>query len=350
MVLSNNIRYVLWYQSKMFKKVSDHKTTLILALIIIAGSSVGVYFAIDILNAQNPDQITLATTTSTYDSGLLDILLPKFTESTGIDIKVLSVGTGQAIAYGESGDADAILVHSRSREDAFVNDTGGQTPYGVYRACIMYNDFIIVGHNSNPAKIESGDNITVVLTKLKDAIDSGNTTFYSRGDSSGTYSKEITLWSLIDVTPDTYWFDQAEKYTETGQGMGSTLLMTNQDSSNKGYTLIDRGTWLSFNDTYTSLDILAESVVGEDYLLNPYGFIPVNPGRHSHVKYEAVLRLGGFLTSPHGQSLIGAYKKNNAVLFQPNFGVCNSTNDCDSTDEEVAFWTQHQSEFVGLSI
>jgi len=329
----------------MFIKVRDHKTTLLLTLIIIAGGSVGAYFVIDILDAQNPKQIVLSTTTSIYDSGLLDFLLPKFTEETGIKIKVLSVGTGQAIAYGESGDADVILVHSRPREDAFVNDTGGQTPYGVHRACIMYNDFIIVGHNSNPAKIEPGDNITVVLTKIKDAIDSGNTTFYSRGDSSGTYSKEMALWSLIDVTPDTYWFDQPEKYTETGQGMGSTLLMTYHDSSNKGYTLIDRGTWLSFNDTYTSLDLLGESVVGEDYLLNPYGFIPVNPDRHSHVKYEAVLRLGGFLTSPYGQDLIGAYKKNKAGLFQPNFGVCNITDDCVSTDEEVGFWTKYQSEF-----
>lgn len=324
------------------------KTALLLTLTIIVGSSIGVYFVIDIINADNPEQITLATTTSTYDSGLLDFLLPKFTEVTGIKIKVLSVGTGQAIAYGESGDADVILVHSREREDMFIGDTEGQTPYGIHRACIMYNDFIIVGHMANPANLEPGDNITVVMKKLKNAINKGNTSFYSRGDSSGTYSKELTLWSLIGIAPDTYWSGQPEKYIETGQGMGSTLLMTYQDSNNNGYTLIDRGTWLSLNDTYISLDVLARSAVGENYLLNPYGFIPVNPDRHSHVKYEAVLRFGGFLTSQYGQSLIGAYRKNNVVLFQPYFGLGNSTNDCTSTDEEFSFWTQHQSEFVGL--
>lgn len=330
----------------MTKSLAEHKTTLMLAFIIISGGLISTYFIIDFNNAQNPKKITLATTTSTFDSGLLDYLLPKFTEATGIEVNVLSVGTGQAISYGQSGDVDGILVHSRPREDAFVNDTGGQIPFGVHRVCIMYNDFIIIGHNSNPAKLEAMDNITLVMAKLKDSINSGNSTFYSRGDSSGTYSKELSLWSLISITPDTYWSGQPEKYTETGQGMGSTLLMVFQDYRNAGYTLIDRGTWLSFNDTYTNLDILAESVVGEDYLLNPYGFIPVNPDRHSHAKYESVLRLGGFLTSPYGQSLIGEYKKNNAVLFQPNFGVCNNTNDCDTTDEEITFWTQYQSEFM----
>ena len=332
------------------KSINEHKTAIILTLVIIAGGSIGTFLIIDIISAQNPKRITLATTTSTFDSGLLDYLLPKFKEATGIDVKVLSVGTGQAIAYGESGDADVILVHSRSREDEFINDTEGKTPYGVHRACIMYNDFIIIGPVSNPANLALGDNISNVMTKLKKALDSGNITFYSRGDGSGTYSKEISLWNLINIAPDTYWFDQAEKYIETGQGMGSTLLMTYQDSSNKGYTLIDRGTWLSFNDTYTTLEIQAKSIEGEDYLLNPYGFIPVNPDRHPYVKYEAVLRLGGFLTSDYGQSLITYYRKNNATLFHPNFGTCNSTNDCASTDDEVAFLTQHQSEFVGLSI
>ena len=334
----------------MTNSLVEHKTTLLIALIIMAGGSVGAYFVIDFIGAQNPKQITLATTTSTYDSGLLDYLLPKFTEATGIDIKVLSVGTGQAIAYGESGDADVIFVHSRTREDEFINDTSGHTPYGVHRASIMYNDFIIVGHVSNPANLEPGDNIIVVMTKLKNAIDSDNTTFYSRGDNSGTYSKEKELWTEIGVVAATIWSGQPDKYTETGQGMGSTLLMTYQDSRNRGYTLIDRGTWLSLNDTYTNLDILAKSVIGEDYLLNPYGFIPVNPDRHSHVKHEAVLRLGGFLTSPYGQSLIGAYRKNSVVLFQPNFGVCNNTNNCDTINDEIIFWSQYQSEFASLSI
>ena len=127
--------------------INEHKTTVILALIIVAGGSIGTYFTIDYLNAQNPEKITLATTTSTYDSGLLDYLLPKFTEQTGIQIKVLSVGTGTAIQYGKDGNADVILVHSRSREDDFINVSLGVNglPYGIHRACIMFNDFIIVG-------------------------------------------------------------------------------------------------------------------------------------------------------------------------------------------------------------
>ena len=338
--------------SPLKKVLNKHKTAVILALIIIAGGSIGTYFAIDYFTAQSPKRITLATTTSTYDSGLLDYLLPEFTEQTGIEIKVLSVGTGQAIAYGQTGDADVILVHSRPREDAFINDTGGQIPYGVHRACIMYNDFIVVGHSSNPANLQPGDNITDVMIKLKDAMDTGNITFYSRGDSSGTHSKEISLWALIGVTPDTYWSEDSDKYTETGQGMGSTLLMTYQDvnDAHKGYTLVDRGTWLSFNDTYTTLNILAESVIGENYLLNPYGFIPVNRDRHSHVKYKTVLRFGGFLTSEYGQSLIGAYRKNNAVLFHPCYGICDETHNCPTTAEEINFWTEYQSEFADLSI
>ena len=150
--------------------LSEHKTAVILALVIIAGGSIGAYFAIDYLNAQNPERIILATTTSTYDSGLLDYLLPRFTQETGIQIRILSVGTGQAIAYGQSGDVDAILVHSRPREDAFVNDSYGQIPYGVHRACIMYNDFVIVGDISNPANLQPIDNITTVMTKLKRSI------------------------------------------------------------------------------------------------------------------------------------------------------------------------------------
>ncbi|MFX1574076.1 MAG: substrate-binding domain-containing protein [Promethearchaeota archaeon] len=334
--------------------ISEHKIAVILILIIIAGGSIATYFTLDYLNAQNPEKITLATTTSTYDSGLLDYLLPKFTEVTGIQIKVLSVGTGTAIQYGKDGNADIILVHSRSREDDFVNASLGVDgiPYGIYRACVMFNDFIIVGHESNPANLQVGDNITTVMTKLRDAIDAGNITFYSRGDNSGTHSKEMELWARIGVVAATRWEDQPNKYTETGQGMAATLLMTWEDDNpaHEGYTIVDRGTWLSFNDTYTSLKILAESIVGEDLLLNPYGVIPVNPVLYPHVKYFSVCRFIGFLTSPYGQTLINAYKKNNAILFHANFGLCNSTTSCITTDDEIAIWTPFQAEFASLTV
>ncbi len=334
--------------------LSEHKTAIILAMVIIAGGSVGAYFAIDYLNAQNPEKITLATTTSTYDSGLLDYLLPKFTEQSGIQIKVLSVGTGTAITYGKDGNADVILVHSRPREDDFVNASLGVDgiSFGIHRACVMFNDFIIVGHYSNPANLLPGDNITIVMTKLRDAIDAGNMTFYSRGDTSGTYSKEQELWAKIGVDPATKWSGQQDYYAETGQGMASTLLITYEDinPAHEGYTLVDRGTWLSFNDTYTSLNILAESVGDENILFNPYGVIPVNPVLHPHVKYLSVCRFVGFLTSPYGQALINAYKKNNAILFHANFGICNINSNCTTTDDEIAIWTPFQAEFAGLTV
>ena len=326
--------------------VSEHKTAFLIIFILIIGGSFGTFFIFDILSAQNPTQIKLATTTSTYDSGLLDYLLPEFTQKTSIEVFVLPVGTGQALEIGERGDVDVIFVHSRSREDIFVNDSDGQTPFGINRACVMYNDFLIIGHENNPAELLSNDNITIVMTKLKEGIDSGNSTFYSRGDGSGTYSKELSLWSLINVIPDVDWFDLPDKYTETGEGMSTTLEMTFQNTNNQGYTLIDRGTWLSFNDTYTTLKILAESVVGEDNLLNPYGVIPVNPDLHSQVKYSSVLRFVGFLTSNYGQNLINSFTKNGEKLFHAAFGMCNTTHNCPTTEEEVSFWTSYQQEFT----
>ena len=326
--------------------ISEHKIAFLVIFFLIVGGSFGTFFVFDVLSARNPNRITLATTTSTYDSGLLDYLLPEFTQKTGIEVSVLSVGTGQALEIGESGDVDVIFVHSRSREDAFVDDSDGQTPYGINRACVMYNDFIIVGHENNPAELLPNDNITIVMTKLKEGIDSGNSTFYSRGDGSGTYSKELSLWALISVIPDVDWFGLHDKYTETGEGMSTTLRMTFENTNSQGYTLIDRGTWLSFNDTYRTLNILAESIVGEDYLLNPYGVIPVNPDLHSHVKYSSVLRFVGFLTSDYGQNLINSYTKNGEKLFHAAFGMCNTTHNCPTTGKEVSYWTSYQQEFT----
>ncbi|MFX1234122.1 MAG: substrate-binding domain-containing protein [Promethearchaeota archaeon] len=339
----------------LFKKsLTEHKTAFLILVLIIVGGVIGVYFVVDYLNAQNPEKITLATTTSTYDSGLLDYLLPKFTELTGIQVSILSVGTGTAIQYGKDGNVDVILVHSRSREDDFVNASLGVNgiSFGIHRACVMFNDFIIVGHESNPANLQIGDNITTVMIKLRDAIDIGNMTFYSRGDNSGTHSKEKELWGLIGVIAETRWALAPDKYTETGQGMAETLLMTYEDidPAHEGYTLVDRGTWLSFNDTYTSLNILAESVIGENFLLNPYGVIPINPILYQNIKYISACRFVGFLTSNYGQSLINSFKKNNATLFHADFGTCNYETSCMTTEDEIAIWTPFQAEFAGLTI
>jgi tungstate transport system substrate-binding protein len=325
--------------------LSEHKTAIILAVVIIAGSSIGIYFVIDSLNAQNPERIVLATTTSTYDSGLLDYILPKFTAATGIQVTVVSVGTGTAIQYGKDGNADVILVHARSREDDFVNASVGvnNISYGVHRTCVMYNDFIIVGHSDNPAELQTDDNITSVMTKLRNGMEDGNTTFYSRGDTSGTHSKEMLLWANISWNPTSVG---SVFYSEMGAGMAATLLATYEDSDDRGYTLVDKGTWLSLNDTYTTLNILAESIVGEDMLLNPYGVIAVNPMLHSHVKYISVCRFIAFLTSDYGQALINSHTRNGEVLFQPAFGKCDIIYKCPTTEEESHFWTTLQTEYA----
>jgi len=324
----------------------DNKLSVVLGIIIIAISgSIAGYFIVDYINAQNPERITLATTTSTYDSGLLDFLLPKFTEATGIYVTVISEGTGAAIADGKAGNADVILVHSRSREDDYVNASLGVNgiPYGIHRSCVMYNDFIIVGHQNNPAQLAEGDNITTVMTKLKNGMEAGNTTFYSRGDNSGTHTKELALWANISWDPISVG---TEFYVDVGDGMAAVLLRVYEDTNDRGYTLIDRGTWLSYNDTYTTLNILGKSVEGEDILLNPYGVIPTNPVLYPHVKFLAVCRFVGFLTSPYGQALINSYTKNGEVLFFPDFDNCDNATSCTTTETEVAIWTDFHAEYA----
>ncbi len=329
--------------------LSEHKIAIIILILIITGGSVGIFFAVDYFRAKDPNYITLATTTSTYDSGLLDYLVPEFTAITGIQVRILSVGTGTAIQYGKDGNADLILVHARSREDDFINASLGLNgiAYGVNRTCVMYNDFIIVGDQSNPAKLEDGDDIVTVMTKLKAGMENANTTFYSRGDNSGTNTKELYLWALISWNASLAGIDY---YKETGAGMGDTLQITYNDANDRGYTLVDRGTWLSYNDTYATLKVLAESVSGEDLLLNPYGAILVNPQLYPSIKYQAARRFIAFLTCPYGQALIGNYKKNNEVLFTPAFGTCDITHNCPTTATEIAIWTPYQAEFASYSL
>ena len=330
--------------------LSENKLSIALLGVIIVGASVGGYFIWDYMQTtENPNNITLATTTSTYDSGLLDYLLPYFTAETGITVNILSKGTGVAIDLAKRGDADVILVHSRSREDAFVNYSGGQVPYGVYRACVMYNDFIIVGFNYNPANLTDGDDIVTVMTKLYEGMNAGNTTFYSRGDDSGTHSKEKALWANAgySYTNDILTLPE-DIYVNCSGGMAKTAADLYEDQTDTGYTLIDRGTWLAVKGEYTELEILAEKEGSEDILLNPYGIIPVNPGLHPHVKFGAACRFAAFLTSPWGQDLIANFTIGGEVLFNPAFGICDTTHNCATTAEEVTFWEPFHSEFYGL--
>jgi tungstate transport system substrate-binding protein len=247
----------------------------------------------------NRERLILATTTSTYDSGLLDTLVPTFESNYHVYVDIISVGTGQAIATAEAGDADIILVHSKSAELAFID--GG---YGYHRIGVMYNDFVIVGPTNDPADIQGLTNATEAFIRIANTGSEGACVFLSRGDNSGTNKKEISIWSTAGFDPSGDW------YLEIGQGMGTTIQMANEQQA---YTLADRGTWLSWTSDIT-LEILVE---GDIMLLNPYAVIPVNPTKHAHVKNQLAIKLVQYLISTETQQVISAFKKEGEILFKP---------------------------------
>lgn len=247
----------------------------------------------------DPDFITVASTTSTQNSGLFNHILPLFTNESGIEVRVVAVGTGQAIRMAENGDADVLFVHHTASENKFVSEG-----YGVERFDVMYNDFVIVGPKSDPAKINGVVDSTVVLQ----AIAKTESIFASRGDDSGTNKKELDLWrnAAIDVkSVSGTW------YRELGSGMGATL---NGAASMDAYTLTDRGTWLSFKNRQ-GLVLLSE---GDKRLFNPYGVILVNVDKHPHVKTEQGQAFIDWLISSTGQDAISAYKVGGQQLFFAN--------------------------------
>lgn len=243
--------------------------------------------------------ITVASTTSTENSGLFRYLLPKFTAETGIDVQVVAVGTGQAIKLAENGDADVLFVHHTPSEEQFVAQG-----HGVERHDVMYNDFVIIGPQSDPAGIKGMDGAAAALKKIAE----DQAPFASRGDDSGTHKKELSLWQDAGVEvgkASDSW------YRETGSGMGATL---NTASGMDAYVLSDRATWLSFGNK-GSLEILVE---GDPKLFNQYGIILVNPEKHPHVKAEAGQKFIDWVLSEEGQRLIGDYKINGQQAFFPN--------------------------------
>jgi tungstate transport system substrate-binding protein len=240
--------------------------------------------------------ITLASTTSTQNSGLYAHLLPLFTAETGITVNVVAVGTGQAIKIAENGDADALLVHHRPSEDAFVTEG-----FGIERRDVMYNDFVIVGPKSDPAGVLNAKTTAQALN----AISSAQALFISRGDDSGTHKKEVELWRTAETLPTGLW------YREIGAGMGAAL---NMAAATDAYLMSDRGTWLSFGNTQ-NLKILFQ---GESLLRNPYGLILVNPEMHPHVDVTAARRFADWITSPVGQKAIANFRVENKQLFCPN--------------------------------
>jgi len=242
--------------------------------------------------------IVVASTTSTQDSGLFGYLLPIVKQKTGIEVKVLAQGTGQALDTARRGDADVVFVHAKSAEQKFLSEG-----FGVKRYPVMYNDFVLIGPKDDPAGIKGKDVLTALQT-----IKTGAAPFVSRGDRSGTHIAELTLWKEagVDIAKD-----HGPWYKEIGQGMGAAL---NMASASNAYVLSDRGTWLAFKNR-GNLVILVE---GDKRLFNQYGVMLVNPEKHPTVKKEAGQRFIDWLISPEGQTAIAGYKINGQQLFYPN--------------------------------
>ncbi len=242
-------------------------------------------------------RLKMSTTTSTDNSGLLDVLLPPFEGRFGITVDVIAVGTGKALMLGRNGDVDIVFVHARKAEDKFVSEG-----WGVNRRDVMYNDFVVVGPANDPAGIRDCESASQAFRN----IHGSGSAFISRGDASGTHKKEQHIWKTAGVEPAGTW------YSEVGQGMGAVLKIADEKNA---YTLTDRGTCLAFSDKI-HLQVLCE---GDAALYNPYGIIAVSPARHSHVKYTEAMALIGWITSRQGQAIIRDFgkKRFGRPLFMP---------------------------------
>lgn len=241
------------------------------------------------------ERLKMSTTTSTENSGLLELLLPPFEKRCNVRVDVIPVGTGKALQLGRNGDVDIVFVHARKAEDRFVAEG-----YGVNRRDVMYNDFIVLGSENDPSRVKGAGRAVDAFVR----ISKGNTPFFSRGDNSGTHKKEMALWDKAGIKPAGKW------YLETGRGMGHTIVTANEKL---GYTIADRGTYLAFRNKI-DLVIVYE---GDRILYNPYGIIAVNPARHPHTNYVMAMAFIGWVTSPEGQRIIREYKKFGEALFKP---------------------------------
>ena len=245
-------------------------------------------------------QLLLQSTTSTVNSGLLDAILPRFTEQTGVEVRVVSSGTGQALRNARNGDADLVLVHAKRDEEKFVAEG-----YGLERFDLMYNDFVMVGPPDDPAELQQAQSAAQAMSKI--AATGAN--FVSRGDESGTHRKEMHLWELTNR--DLSRISQQPWYLESGTGMGATL---NIAINKRAYTLTDRGTWIRFGNK-SDFEILFED---SEELLNPYGLILVNPKKHPHVNVVDGQALIDWLIGEEGQQWINSYRVDGKQLFYAN--------------------------------
>jgi len=268
-------------------------------LSLIAAAALGsVLLAVPAASAHD-NTIVVASTTSTEDSGLFEYLLPIYKQKTGVTVKVVSQGTGQALNTGRAGDADVVFVHAKSAEEKFLAE--GQ---GVKRYPVMYNDFVLIGPKSDPAGVKGMKDVGKAFTTIKDK----QASFISRGDKSGTHDAELALWTAsgIDIEKD-----KGAGYRSIGQGMGAAL---NTAGASDSYVLSDRGTWIHFKNK-GDLQILVE---GDKRMFNQYGVMLVNPAKHPTVKKELGQQFIDYLISPEGQKGIANYKINGEQLFYPN--------------------------------
>lgn len=276
-------------------KVNMNILKRILVQVLVAASAMYLCVA----QANDDNFIVVQSTTSTQNSGLLDAILPDFQTQTGISVRVVAVGTGQAIRNAANGDGDVLLVHAKTAEQEFVNQG-----FGVERLDVMYNDFVLVGPSSDPAAVAGGEDIVAALK----TIASTQAIFASRGDDSGTHKAELRLWNIAGIDAQA---DSGTWYRETGSGMGATL---NVAIGMNAYVLTDRATWIAFGNK-ADYQIVVE---GDARLFNQYGVILVNPAKHSNVKAAQGQKFINWLTGPEGQQAIADYRIDEQQLFFPN--------------------------------
>lgn len=293
---------------------SQKKNMLMVVLLLVLSLTLGACSSDNTPSSSNPpetpkaeaSEIILSTTTSTENSGLLNFLLPQFTEETGIEVKVIAVGTGQALKMGEDGEADVLLVHAKASEEEFV-----AAGHGLERFDVMYNDFILIGPADDPLDLanQAKEDILGAFTLINENVGNANINpiFISRGDDSGTHKMELNLWNEIGVEPEGDW------YISAGQGMGAVIQMTDEM---QGYTLTDRATYLSMKNEL-DLTVLVE---GDEKLFNQYGVIAVNPDKNSKINHDGAQKFVEWILSEKGQALIGEFgvEEFGQSLFIPN--------------------------------
>jgi len=267
-------------------------------LVVLALSAISISALTPMSAFAQETTITVSSTTSTEQSGLFGYLLPQVQKATGIAVKVVALGTGQALDVGRRGDADVVFVHDQVAEEKFIAEGAG-----VERIAVMYNDFVLIGPNDDPAKATGKD----IVAGLK-ALYASKAAFVSRGDKSGTHAAELRYWKMASLDPAT---EKQTWYRDAGSGMGPAL---NTAAAMNAYILADRGTWLSFKNRQ-NLKIIVE---GDAKLFNQYGVILVNPKKHPHVKAEAGQKFINWLVSADGQATIAGYKIGGEQLFFPN--------------------------------